>query len=218
MKNQDPPTQKPARPTLELIVSQHGLRRGNESNESDQATRAPGQDPRGKVVYGEDGQREDAYCTFLIESLHEHVTRPSVAKFFHEILSELDVRKVLGSRLSATNPRSSLVVQVIMPIALDAQEKASHFIHEGDAAYVATILHGVDYCFYPMLKGKYNAPDVFRSLVHPALQKLDREDPRSATVIRDCMRWGNPDEEGAFIDWLEMRMQTALNVLEWAQF
>jgi hypothetical protein len=32
------------------------------------------------------------------------------------------------------------------------------------------------------------------------------------------MRWGNPDEEGAFIDWLEMRMQTALNVLEWAQF
>jgi hypothetical protein len=103
-------------------------------------------------------------------------------------------------------------------VAEEVQRRAEGCTDEREAAYAATILLGIDYCFFPALRGKYDAADALQSIVRPALQRLDRNAPKAASALRTCMRWGNFDEEGFFIDWLEARMQHALEVISLARF
>lgn len=162
--------------------------------------------------------REDAFGALLIEGLTLHIQSFYVRQFLDEILSESDLRQVLVTPVRADGKTVRLLVQVVQPIAEEAQRIAQGCTRESEAAFVATLLHGIDYCFFPALRGKYDAPDALKSMVQPALQRLERQAPEAAAVLRTCMRWGNFDEEGVFIDWLEQRMHHALQVLKLASF
>jgi hypothetical protein len=162
--------------------------------------------------------REDSFGTLLIEGLTLHIQSFFVRQFLDEILSESDLRQVLATPVRADGKTVRLLVQVVQPIAEEAQRIAQTCTQESEAAFVATLLHGIDYCFFPALRGKYDAPDALKSMVQPALQRLERQAPEAAAVLRTCMRWGNFDEEGVFIDWLEQRMHHALQVLKLANF
>jgi hypothetical protein len=163
-------------------------------------------------------KRTDAFAALLMDGLSLHVQSFYVRQFLDEILAEPDLRQVLATPVRADGKTVRLLVQVLQPIAEEAQRIAQQFTPQSEAAYVATLLHGIDYCFFPALRGKYDAADALKTIVWPALQRLDRHAPPAAAVLRTCMRWGNFDEEGVFIDWLEQRMQHALEVLRLAAF
>lgn len=196
-------TQPPSDSRLTLVVNQAAAQHSDERLQVDKRS----------------GQtREDAFGTLLIEGLTLHIQSFYVRQFLDEILSEADLRQVLATPVRADGKTVRLLVQVVQPIAEEAQRIAKTCTQESEAVFVATLLHGVDYCFFPALRGKYDAPDALKSIVQPALQRLERQAPEAATVLRTCMRWGNFDEEGLFIDWLEQRMQHALQVLKLATF
>ena len=195
-------TQPPSRPRLTLVVNPHDI---------------------GSAADGHTGKkpsstREDAFAALLIEGLPLPVQGFYVRQFLDELLAETDLRQVLATPVRADGKNVRLLVQVVQGVAEEAQRIAQGFTREYEAVYVAAILHGIDYCFYPALRGKYDAPDALKSIVWPALHRLDRNAPESAQVVRTCMRWGNFDEEGVFIDWLEQRMQYALEVLRLTLF
>jgi hypothetical protein len=133
-------------------------------------------------------------------------------------LTEPDLRQVLATPVRADGKTVRLLVQVVQPIAEEAQQIAQQITPESDVVFVATLLQGIDYCFFPALRGKYHAADALKTIVWPAVQRLDRNAPQAGGVLRLCMRWGNCDEEGEFTDWLEQRMHYALEVLKLAQF
>lgn len=162
--------------------------------------------------------KESTFASLLIESLSLQVQSFYVRQFLEEVLTEPDVRLVLATPVRANGKTVRLLVQVVVPIAGEVQRIAQRYTNESEAAYVATLLHCVDYCFFAALRGKYDAPDALQSIVWPALQRLDRNAPHAAAVLRTCMRWGNFDEEAVFTDWLEQRMQHALEVLRLASF
>jgi hypothetical protein len=195
-------TQPPNQPRLTLVVNQHPQHPGDQPQLSN--LRSP--------------VREDPFGALLIDGLSLQVQSFYIRQFLDEVLAEPDIRQVLATPVRADGRTVRLLVQVVQPVAEEAQRIARQFTPESEAAYVATLLHGVDYCFFPALRGKYDAADALKSMVWPALQRLDRHAPRAAAVLRTCMRWGNFDEEEVFADWLVDRMQHALEVLRLASF
>jgi hypothetical protein len=202
--NHTPPS---SRPRQSLIINQ---------NATQNATQRGGDKAQGRQPPSP--RHQNAFADLLIEGLSLHVQSFHVRQFLDAILSEADVRQVLATPVRADGKTVRLLVQVVQPVAEDAQRRAPGSPDERDAVYAATILLGVDYCFLPALCGKYDAPDALKSVVWPTLQQLDSQAPQGACALRTCMRWGNFDEEDYFIDWLEARMQRALDVLKLAAF
>jgi hypothetical protein len=161
---------------------------------------------------------EDAYATLLIDSLHEHIQDVHVREFLAQALSEPDIRKVLASSVPGAGSNRPLLVRVLLPVAKDAQRRALICTPEADAVFVASILHAVDYCFLPVMRARLSAPDAVRTILRDPLRSLERAAPESAEVLRSCMGWGNFDEEGLFVEWLEERMHMALDVLYLSSF
>jgi len=159
-----------------------------------------------------------AYAALLIESLSLQVRSFYVREFLEETLTEVDLQKVLATPIRADGMKVRLLVEAVQPIAEEARSVAHGSAEELDAVYVATLLHGIDYCFFPALRGKYDAVDALYSMVYPALVRLDTRDPKAASALRICMRWGNFDEEGFFADWLQARMCHAIDVLDLSHF
>ena len=162
--------------------------------------------------------RPDAFGNLLIDGLCLHVEGFYLRQFLNDILAEPDLRQILTTPVRADGRTVRLLIQAVQPIAEEAQRIASEYTGESEAAFVAAILYGIDYCFYPALRGKYDAADALATIVHPALRRLDRNAPQTAAVLRTCMRWGSFDEEEVFTDWLVDRMQHALEVLKLALF
>jgi hypothetical protein len=179
---------------------------------------APGAADMPHSPAGQTPPKQNTFAALLIESLSLQVQSFYVRQFLEEVLAEPDIRQVLATPVRAEGKTVRLLVQVVVPIAEEAERIAQRYTDESEAAYVATLLHGVDYCFFAALRGKYDVPDALKSMVWPALRRLERHAPEAAAVLRTCMRWGNFDEEGVFVDWLEQRMQHALEVLRLASF
>jgi hypothetical protein len=161
---------------------------------------------------------EDAYASWLINGLVEHVQDQHVRTFFSEALSAPEIRQVLAAALPGAARKSQMLVRILLPVAKEAQRKAVVCTHETDAVFVACILHAVDYCFLPVMRAQFHAPDAMRTILRGALHRLDKKAPQSAAVLRGCMRWGNFDEEGVFVEWLEDRMHMALKLIDLSSF
>lgn len=167
---------------------------------------------------GKSRSSRNQYAELLIESLPNQIEDFHVYGFLEEVLAEPDIREVLACPIYANGKDVRRLVQAVIPLAEEARHLAHRCTVDVDAVYVATILMGVDYCFLPALRGKYNAADALKTIVLPALRRLDRNAPEAAGVLRTCMRWGDFDEESYFVDWLKKRMHHALDVLDLLQF
>ena len=196
-------TQPPGPPRLTLIVNQNAIRRHDQMANNKTSQSSGG---------------EDAFCAALINGLSLQVQSNFVRQFLNEILAERNLRTVLATRLPGHGRNAQWVVQAVRPVAEHAQRRAQGTTEEREAVYAATILLGVDYCFLPAIRGKYDAADALKTIVWSAVQRLDRNAPKAAFALRTCMRWGNFDEEDYFTDWLESRVHHAMDVLKLIAF
>lgn len=195
-------TQPPSRPRLSLVVNQPPVRSGSDIPRIG-SSQNPGVDP---------------FASLHIELLSLNLQSLYVRQFLEEVLAEPDLRAVLATPVRVGGKKVNLLVQVVQPVAEEAQRRALGCTEEIEAVYVATILLAIDYFFFPALYGKYDAVDALKTIVSPVMQRLGINAPKAATALRTCMRWGNFDEEGFFTDWLERRMERALEVLKLASF
>lgn len=160
----------------------------------------------------------DAYAALSIENLCLHVKNYPVRQFLEAVLAHLDVQVVLATPIREKGETRRLLVEAVQPIAHQMQTEAHDSTDQVDAIYVATILMAVDYWMFPFLMGKYQTPCALKTIAAPALGELHKADRLSASAIKTALRWTEFDEEPTFLEWLQQKVEWALEVQKLAAF
>lgn len=122
------------------------------------------------------------------------LSNESLRRFLERVQAEPEIRMLLAqTRLSANRvPRTAsaalqqAAAQVSFWCVLPRAQR--------EVLYVATLVAGIGRLLAPTVKGKTSVDNVLFTMVCTALHRLDEETPSEASLLRQCLGWGNSDE------------------------
>lgn len=156
---------------------------------------------------------EEQLCD-LAQAAVEEVTHLDLKVFLVHVLAQPEPWEVLTRPVKVNGQATGYRVQFLQSMAMQVRDAYELGEMEKEVVYVATLLHGIEYWLQDRLVGNSKLRDVMATIVRAYLHQLDAQSPAHAQMLRQCMDWGNEDEESIFITWLQQRMQYAVLMLQ----
>ncbi len=192
------------KPLLQLVIDRHGL------SDHTKERGAPGSADK---TQGNLWSEDNADPVELTQDAVDQIECPELVSFISDVLVEPEVREVIQQPVHHEGEFIGLRIQLIEIIGMRMRDSYDLEPIERDCIYVATLLHGIEYCLKPKVREGSNLRDVMFTIVREYLHVLDTSSPKHAQLVRLCMGWGNTDEESIFVVWLQQRMQRAIQLL-----
>ena len=142
------------------------------------------------------------------------VDLPALRQFLESVVQEPEVREVLASSNGSRRLYPGIRVDAIRTVALTLRQQSTFGAMGRDVVYVGALLHAIQYGLAFSVLGNANVSDVMFTIVRGPLHRLDDSDPVSASLLRLCMGWGNPDEAIELAEQLQQVMLRALRSMD----
>jgi len=127
------------------------------------------------------------------------VSSAPLRAFLTDFFNQWEIDAILASDNSRPDaPLRRYTIHILRSAAETAAHADAFGPAERDALYVATFVEGCRPYLKSTLEPGATLDDVFYTVIHEGLRRLDRRDERVASLVRMCLDIGLPDEVDDF--------------------
>lgn len=130
----------------------------------------------------------------LVSRCVASVRNPALRTFIGTVMAERDVNRVLTMLPGESVRYARWPIDRLRSCAESVSLRAVLLPAQREVLFVAALVAGIQVLIEPCVVYPATTTDVMRSIVRSAMQCLDNDAPAIASLLRNCLGWGNDDD------------------------